>query len=103
MEFVGYDTHEKLIWTSGEGNIIKNKIIKQGITKTQTNKISPSSKLGFGCSPHKGTCDIFSKIWFHPYFKHIIEKKGIVLRYMKKVKYIHSIGLPKRCGYHNCG
>ena len=28
-EFVGYDTCEKLIWTSGEDNIIKNEIRKK--------------------------------------------------------------------------
>ena len=43
MEFVGYDTCEKSIWTSGEGIIITDKIRKQGIPKTHTNKIYPSS------------------------------------------------------------
>ena len=42
MEFVGYDTCDKLIWTSGEGIIITNRIRKQGIPKTHINKISPS-------------------------------------------------------------
>ena len=40
MEFVGYDKNGKLIWTSGEGIIITNKISKQWITKTRINKIS---------------------------------------------------------------
>ena len=35
------------------------KSIKQGSTKTQINKVSPTSTLGFGCSPHKKNCDIF--------------------------------------------
>ena len=33
MEFVGYNTGEKLMWTSGEDNTIKNTIIKQGSPK----------------------------------------------------------------------
>ena len=40
MDFFGYATCEKLLWTSGEGNIITNKISKQD--KTHNNKISPS-------------------------------------------------------------
>ena len=61
MEFVGYETCEKLIWKSGEGCTNKNKTSKQGIIKNNTNKTSPSSTLGFGCSPHKNTSDILSK------------------------------------------
>ena len=55
MDFVCYDTCDKLIWMSGEGRIIKNKIIKQGSPKTHIKKISPTSTLGFFCSPHKDT------------------------------------------------
>ena len=63
MEFVGYEKCEKFIWTSGEGNIIKNKISKQEITKNHINKISPSSTLGFCCSPYKENCDILSELF----------------------------------------
>ena len=59
MEFVDYESCEKLIWTSCEGCIITNKTNKQRIPKNQTNKIYSSLILGFGCSPHKDTCDIF--------------------------------------------
>ena len=51
MKFVGYDTCDKIIWTSGEGSININKTIKQGIPKSHINTIYPSSTLGFGCSP----------------------------------------------------
>ena len=61
MEFVGYDTRDKLIWKSGKGKIITNNNRKQGIPKTHINSISTSSTLGFGCSPYKDTCDIFSE------------------------------------------
>ena len=40
MEFVGYDMRDKLIWSSGEGSIITNTIIKQRSPKTHTNKVS---------------------------------------------------------------
>ena len=60
MEFVGYDTCEKLILTSDEGRRITIKISKQGILKTHVNKVSPTSTLVFGCSPHKDTFDILS-------------------------------------------
>ena len=47
-----YETCDKLICTAGEG------ISKQGSPKTYIKKISTSSTLGFGCYPHKDTCDI---------------------------------------------
>ena len=59
MGVVDYDTCEKLIWTSSEGFRNTNPIRKQGIPKSYMNKTSPSSTLGFGCSQHKDTCDIF--------------------------------------------
>ena len=61
MEFVGYDTYDKLVWKSGESRRIKNKIWKQGIPKTHTNKIPHSSKLDFGCYNQKETCNILSE------------------------------------------
>ena len=39
----------------------KNTIRKKGIPKIKTNKSTPSSKLSFGCSPHKDNCDILSE------------------------------------------
>ena len=61
MEFVGYETCEKIRWTSGEGGKVTNKTSEQGIPKTHINKLSPSSTLDFGYSPHKETCDILSE------------------------------------------
>ena len=60
MEFVGDVTRDKLISTSCEGFRNKNIISKEGIPKSNMNMTSPSSKLELGCSPHKGTCDLFS-------------------------------------------
>ena len=42
MEFVGYDTRDKLLWASDEVSRNNNKINKPGIPKSHTNKISPS-------------------------------------------------------------
>ena len=42
MEFVGYDTCDKFIWKSGEGNRIKDKTSKHGSPKTQNKKVSTS-------------------------------------------------------------
>ena len=42
MDFVGYETREKLIWTSGEGCINTNTISKLGIPKININKKYPS-------------------------------------------------------------
>ena len=61
MDFLGYDTCEKLICTSGVGSIITNKIRKQVIPKTHINKLSPASTSDFDCSPHKYNCDILSE------------------------------------------
>ena len=61
MDFAGYETCEKLLCKPGEGFRNTNTIRKQGITKINTNKTSPSSKFGFGSSPHKEICDIFSE------------------------------------------
>ena len=60
LEFVGYDTSDKLIWISGKGCISTTTISKQGISKINMNMKSPSSILGFGFSPQKNTCDILS-------------------------------------------
>ena len=60
-EFVGYETCEKLIWTSGEGCRNKNITSKQVITKSSINKTSTSSTLGFGCYLHKDNWDILSE------------------------------------------
>ena len=61
MDFIGYDTRDKLIWTSGEGWRITNTNSKQGIPKNNINKTSTLSTLGFVCSPDKDTRDIFSE------------------------------------------
>ena len=58
MDFVSYKTRDKLICTSGECCINTSKINKQGIPKINMNNTSSSSTLGFGCFPHKYTCDI---------------------------------------------
>ena len=54
----GYETCDKLIWASNNGCINTNTLSKQGIPKININNIFPSSTLGFGCSPHKYTCDL---------------------------------------------
>ena len=101
MEFVGYDTCEKLIWTSGEGS--RGKKPRQGSPKININKVSPSSKLGFGCSPHKYTYDILTEDLVSCIFQACsLQKESVVLRYIKKVKYRHGIGPPKTCLYQNC-
>ena len=61
MQFVGNETCDKTIWTSGEGFRNTNKTRKQRIPKSNTNKTSTSSTLGFGCYLHKDTCDILSE------------------------------------------
>ena len=48
MEFVDYETREKLLWTSGEGCRNNNTISKQGIPKINMNMKSPLALLGFG-------------------------------------------------------
>ena len=61
MDFFGYETYEKLIWTSCEGFRNTNTIRKQGITQININNTYGSSTLGFGCSPHKDDFDILSE------------------------------------------
>ena len=41
MEFVGYETCNKLIWKLSKGCRNNNKISKQGIPKSDINKIYP--------------------------------------------------------------
>ena len=74
MDFVGYETCDKLIWSSGEGRKNTNKIRRKGIHNIYINKISPSSTLGFGYSPHKDTCGIFQNIWFNADLNHLHKK-----------------------------
>ena len=61
MNFLDYETCDKLMWTSGEGLINTNTINKQGNPKWNINRTFPSLTLGFGCYPHKGTCYKISK------------------------------------------
>ena len=58
MEFVGYETRDKLIWTSSECYRNTNTIRKQGIPKRSMNMTSTSATLGFGCYTHKDTCEL---------------------------------------------
>ena len=58
--FVGYEICRKLIWKSGEGCRNTDTTIKQYIPKSNINKTSPSSTLGFGC-PHISTLVISCK------------------------------------------
>ena len=101
MEFVGYDTCDNLIWTSGEVSRTKNKIIKQGSPKKCINKISPSSTFGFSCYPHRNTCDIFSKYLVSSRIQAFF-KVGIVLEYINRVKSRHGIWIPTTCVYQKC-
>ena len=64
MEIVGYETHEKLMWTSGKYGRNKNTIRKQVFPKRNMNMTSPSGTLGFGCSPHNVTYNILSETSF---------------------------------------
>ena len=68
-EFTGYKTRDKLICTSGEGFRNTNGIIKKGTPKSNINRTHTLSTLGFGCYPHKYTCDILSEYLFSCRFK----------------------------------
>ena len=58
IEFFGYDTSDKLIWTSGKGCSNANIIIKQGIPKRNMNVTFTSENIEFGCSSYIVFCDI---------------------------------------------
>ena len=100
MNCVGYETRDKLICTPGKCCITTNTTRKEVIPKTNTNKTPPSSTLGFGCSSHKDTSDIFSEYFFFTYIASIFIKKLVVCIdiYINNVKSRHGIGLPKLCG-----
>ena len=55
IELLGYETRDKLIWTSGEGCRNTNTIGNQRILNSNINMTSNSSTLGFGCYPHNDT------------------------------------------------
>ena len=60
--------------------------------------------MGFGCYPHKDTCDILSEALVSCILQSYSSKnEGVVLRYINKVKYRHGIGLPTTFGYQYCG
>ena len=61
MEFVAYETWDKLMLTSGKGCRNTATIRKQGISKSNMNMISPSETLVFVCSPNKETFNILSE------------------------------------------
>ena len=60
--------------------------------------------MGLGCSPHKYTCYILSEDLVSSIFQAYSSKKeGIVLMYIKKVNYIHGIGLKTTYGHQQYG
>ena len=96
IEFVGYETCNKLIWTSGEGLRNTDTTRKQVINKSNMNKKYHFSTLGFGCSPHKDTNDILSEDFVsHRLLTYSPKYNRGVLRYINKVKSRHYIGIPK--------
>ena len=103
MDFLGYETCDKLICTSGKGCRSTKTIIKQGIPNININMTYPSAKLGSGCSPHKDTFDVLSEILVSQIFQEYSSiNEGRVLRYMNKVKSRHSNVLQTKYGYQNC-
>ena len=44
MEFVGYETCDKILWTSDEGFRNTNTISKNGVPKQKLNMTSPSER-----------------------------------------------------------
>ena len=64
IEIFGYETRDKLIWTSGKSLRNTDTTRAQGITRSNMNKTYPFSSLGFVCSPNKDTNDILSKYFF---------------------------------------
>ena len=62
MYFLGYETHEKLISSSGEGSVNTNTTSKQGIPKSNINTTCPSETLAFFVPPintHVRSCQKF--------------------------------------------
>ena len=104
MEFVGYETRDKLIRTSGKGCRNTNIISKQGIPKSNMNMKYPSATLCFCYSPHKEICDISSEnLVSNRLQEYTSIYEGDVLRHINKVKSIHGIGPPTTCGHQHCG
>ena len=102
MEFVGVETRDKLMWTSSKRCRNTNTISKQGIQKRNMNMKHTSGTLGFDCSPHKDTCDIFLESLVAPVLQEYYSiNEGDVLRSTNGVKSRHEIGLPKTCVYQN--
>ena len=67
-------------------------------------KTYSSSTLGFGCYPHKDSCDISSKyLLSHRLQASSSKNEGVVLIYIDKIKSRHDVVLPKTCGYKHCG
>ena len=77
MEFLGYDTCDKIIWKSGEGIINTNKISRQGNKKTHINKVSSTPTLGFGCSTHKEKIYILSEYLVLSRINAYFKKQGL--------------------------
>ena len=60
--------------------------------------------MGFGCYPHKESCDILSEDFVSRRLQaNFSKKEGNVLSYTNMVKYRHGIRIPTACGYHICG
>ena len=78
MEFIGYDTCEKLIWTSVEGSRNVNKPPGKGVLKQISTRYLLHQNLILFVPHIKAIVISCQNIWFHASFKHI-NKKGRVL------------------------
>ena len=103
MEFFAYEKCDKLTWTSNECCRNKYIISKQVIPKSNMNIKYNSPTLGFDCSPHKYTCDIFQNIFSRRLQLYSSTNEVGVLRYIYKVKSIHGIVLTTTFGFKHCG
>ena len=73
MDFFGYDTCDKLIWTSGEGFKITDKISNKELLKHILIRYLLHQHSVLDVPPMRTLVIYCQNIWFRQYFKHILQ------------------------------
>ena len=103
MEFVGYNTCKKVIWTSGYVERKKTTINSRNEIK-ETKKKKNYCPFGFANTPHKDMKDKVHEKTVSLDMQNLNKlKQGSVTDYINRIQARYGIGIPTTCGYQYCG
>jgi hypothetical protein len=102
MNFVGFDTCSRLIWTQGS-SVRTTYNVEANVVVSTTKKVMPISPIGFFNMPHFDTCDKMANVDYMELLKEL-EDKSPSTPTTRKIRSmgdsIAGMGLPTVCAYN---